>query len=156
MSCDLSCSEGEEFNSPQIVGCDSSATDEDEDYEPCSSRKRGGTSGGAVVRKKVKQEVTSADSFDPTLNTVSMGLAVTDASGVSQACQSPITHTLFPSKLLTPASQPQHGLDLGHEGSEDPKTELLGGSCMTGTTEQADRCSSATETTGKTAGTARE
>ncbi|XP_040914317.1 uncharacterized protein KIAA1958-like [Toxotes jaculatrix] len=56
-SCDLSCSEAasevEEFSSQlfDIAGCDSSATDEDADYEPRPSRKRGGAPG-AVAGKK--------------------------------------------------------------------------------------------------------
>ncbi|XP_029301144.1 uncharacterized protein kiaa1958 isoform X2 [Cottoperca gobio] len=148
-SCDLSCSEaasqGEEFSSRlfDIDGCDSSATDEDDDYEPRPSRKRGGSSGGAFPGKKVKQEATSAEAYD-----TSTGLAVTDI--VSQACRatnthSQITHTLLPIKS-------QHGLDLGCERVMDPEMELLGGgSCRTGTMEQARRCSSATETTERTA-----
>lgn len=162
-SCDLSCSEaaseGEEFSSRlfDIAGCDSSATDEDGDYEPRPSRKRVGVSGGAVAGKKVKQEATSAEDFDTIANTASVGLAVT--VDVSQACQSLNTHAqialaLLPNKPLAPSSQPLHGHDRGREGFVDPEMELLGGgSCMTGTTEQAERCSSATETTEKTAGT---
>lgn len=146
-SCDLSCSEaaseGEEFSSRlfDIAGCDSSATDEDGDYESRPSRKRGGASGGAVAGKKVKQEATSAEDFDAAANAASTGLAVTDAVDVPLACQALNTHT------LTPCPQTQRG----QEGPVDPEMELLGGgSCMTGTTEQVERCSSATE---KTAGT---
>lgn len=163
-SCDLSCSEaaseGEEFSSRlfDIAGCDSSATDEDGDYEPRPHRKRGGAPGGAGGGKKVKQEATSAEDYDTAANTASTGLAGTD--DVSQACQAPstrpqITHTLLPNKPLSSCPQPQHGQDLGCEGLVGPEMELLeGGSCMTGTTEQAESCSSATETTEKTAGTA--
>lgn len=140
-SCDLSCSEaaseGEEFSSRlfDIAGCDSSATDEDGDYEPRPSRKRGVGSGGAVAGKKVKQEATSAEDFDA----VSVGLGVTDAVAVLQACEAPNTLTLCP--------QTQRG----QEGPVGPEMELLGGgSCVTGT--EAERRSSATETTGKTAG----
>lgn len=153
-SCDLSCSEaaseGEEFSSRlyDIAGCDSSATDEDADYEPRPSRKRCGAPGGAVGGKKVKQEAATAEDCDA-------GLPVTDAGDVAQACQETVTHTLLPHKPLPPCPRPQHGRDLGCEGSADPDMELLGeGGCITGTTEQAERCSSATETTEKTAGTA--
>ncbi|KAM9338529.1 uncharacterized protein kiaa1958 isoform 1-T2 [Symphorus nematophorus] len=164
VSCDLSgseaASEGEEFSSRlfDIAGCDSSATDEDGEYEPRPSRKRGGGAavGGGVAGKKVKQEATSAEDFDSAANIASTELAATDS--VAQACQAPdthsqITHTLFPNKPLPPCSQPQHGQDLGCEGFVDPEMELLGGgSCMTGTMDQVDRCSSATEITEKTAG----
>ncbi|KAM8744476.1 uncharacterized protein kiaa1958 isoform 1-T3 [Acanthopagrus schlegelii] len=152
-SCDLSCSEaaseGEEFSSRlfDIAGCDSSATDDDDDYEPRPPRKRGGAPGGTVAGKKVKQEETSAEDFN---------IAVTDA--VSLACQATpdthceIAHTLLPSKPLPPSFQHVHGQAVGDEGSVDPELELLGGrSCTTGTTEHSKRCSSATETTGKTA-----
>ena len=155
-SCDLSCSEaaseGEEFSSRlfDIAGCDSSATDDDDDYEPHPPRKRGGAPGGTVAGKKVKQEETSAEDFN---------IAVTDA--VSLACQATpdthceIAHTLLPSKPLPPSSQHVHGQAVGDEGSVDPEPELLGGrSCTTGSTEHSKRCSSATETTGQTAGTA--
>ncbi|XP_040014177.1 uncharacterized protein LOC120806794 [Xiphias gladius] len=160
ISCDLSgseaASEGEEFGSRlfDIAGCDSSATDEYGDYEPRPSRKRGGAPGGEVARKKVKQEATSAEDYDTFAST---GLAEADAVNPLQACQatnthSQFTHTLLPSKPLPPCPQPQHGQNLGCEGSVGPEMELLGGgSCTRGTTEQADRCSSATETTEKTA-----
>lgn len=158
-SCDLSCSEaaseGEEFSSRlfDIAGCDSSATDEDGDYEPRPSRKRGGAPGGAVAGKKVKQEATSAEDYDTAANIASAELAVTEDA--SQACHAPnthsqITHTLLPNKPLPPCPQA-----LGCDGLVGSEMGLLGGgSCMTGTTEQAERCSSATETTEKTAGTA--
>ncbi|KAI3361970.1 hypothetical protein L3Q82_012321, partial [Scortum barcoo] len=154
-SCDLSCSEaaseGEEFSSRlfDIAGCDSSATDEDADYEPRPPRKRGGAPGGAgaVAGKKVKQEAASAEDYDT---------AATDDG--SQACHAPntnhsqITHTL-PIKPLPPCPQLQLGQEVGCEGPPGPEMELLGGGgCMTGTTEEAERCSSATETTEKTAG----
>lgn len=159
-SCDLSCSEaaseGEEFSSRlfDIAGCDSSATDDDDDYKPRPSRKRGGAPGGTVAGKKVKQEETSAEDFDSAAN-----IAVTGA--VSLACRPTpdshceIAHTLLPSRPLPPSSQHMHGQAIGDEGSADPETELLGGrSCTRGTTEHSKRRSSATETTGKTAGTA--
>ncbi|XP_038590469.1 uncharacterized protein KIAA1958 homolog [Micropterus salmoides] len=69
-SCDLSCSEaaseGEEFSSRlfDMAGCDSSATDEDGDYEPRLYRKRCRAPGGAVDGKKVKQEATSAENTE--------------------------------------------------------------------------------------------
>ncbi|XP_073334483.1 uncharacterized protein [Pagrus major] len=156
-SCDLSCSEaaseGEEFSSRlfDIAGCDSSATDDDGDYEPRPSRKRGGAPGGAGAGKKVKQEATSAEDFDTAAN-----IAVTDA--VSLACQATpdthceIAHTLLPNKPLPPSSQHMHGQVMGDEGLVDPEMELLGGrSATTGTTEHSKRCSSTTETTGKIA-----
>lgn len=158
-SCDLSCSEaaseGEEFSRLfDIAGCDFSATDDDDDYEPRPSRKRGGAPGGTVAGKKVKQEETSAEDFDSAAN-----MAVTDAA--SLACRATpdthceIAHTLLPNRPLPPSSQHMHGQAIGDEGSVDPETELLGGrSCTTGPTEHSKRCSSATETTGKTAGTA--
>ncbi|XP_034085214.1 uncharacterized protein KIAA1958 isoform X5 [Gymnodraco acuticeps] len=63
-SCDLSYSEaasqGQQFSS----GCDSSATAEDDDYEPHPSRKRGGATGVALPVKKVKQEADSAEDCD--------------------------------------------------------------------------------------------
>ncbi|XP_051269104.1 uncharacterized protein LOC127370780 isoform X1 [Dicentrarchus labrax] len=163
-SCDLSCSEAaseaEEFSSQlfDMAGCDSSATDDDADYEPLPCRKRGGAPGGAAAGKKVKQEVTSAEDFDTAANIASTGLVVTDAVNVLQTCQAPnthsqITHTLLPNKTLPPCPQPQHGQDLGCEGLVDPEIGLLGGgSCITGTTEQAEGCSSATGTTEKTSG----
>ncbi|XP_068429652.1 coiled-coil domain-containing protein 106 [Clinocottus analis] len=142
--CDLcyseAASEGEEFSSRlfDMAGCDSSATDEDGDYEPRPSRKRGGTLGRAVTRKKVKQEATSADDHDAAANTASTGPAVTDASYVSQACQapnthSPITHTLLPMKALPRGPQPLQEQDPSWERLEDPEMELLGGggSCTT-------------------------
>ncbi|GAA6224642.1 uncharacterized protein KIAA1958 homolog isoform X1 [Lates japonicus] len=161
-SCDLSCSEaaseGEEFSSRlfDIAACDSSATDEDGDYEPRQPRKRGGPPGGVVAGKKVKQEVTSAEDYDTVVNTASTGLAETDAVNLSQACQATTNaHSQFnqlPNKPLPPCSQRQHGHSLGCEGSGDPEVELLGGgSCTRGTTEQGERCSSATETTEKIA-----
>ncbi|XP_070845781.1 coiled-coil domain-containing protein 106 [Chaetodon trifascialis] len=157
-SCDLSysdaASEGEEFSSRlfDIAGCDSSATDEDGDYEPRPSRKRGGAPGGAAVGKKVKQEAASAEDYDTAANITSMGLAVTATVDVSQACQAPnthsqITHTLLPNKPLAPC--PLTGQDLGCEGLLNPEMEPPGGgSCMA----QAERCSSATEATEKMAG----
>ncbi|XP_078128042.1 uncharacterized protein kiaa1958 isoform X2 [Sander vitreus] len=71
-------SEGEEFSSQlfDIVGCDSSATDEDGDWEPPRSRKRGGAPGGAVTGKKVKQEASPAGDYGTAANIASMGLAV--------------------------------------------------------------------------------
>uniref|UniRef100_A0A668SSS6 Coiled-coil domain-containing protein 106-like n=1 Tax=Oreochromis aureus TaxID=47969 RepID=A0A668SSS6_OREAU len=69
-SCDLSYSEaasgGEEFSSRlfDIAACDSSATDEDGDYEPRPSRKRGGAQGGAIAAKKVKQESAPPEDDD--------------------------------------------------------------------------------------------
>ncbi|XP_034402751.1 coiled-coil domain-containing protein 106 isoform X2 [Cyclopterus lumpus] len=150
-SCDLcyneAASEGEEFSSWPFDndGCDSSATDEGGDYEPRSSRKRGGTPGRAVTRKKVKQEVTSPEDHDAAVNTASTGPAETDAGYVSQACRAPntdsqITHTLLPKKALTRGPQPLHGQDLSWERLEDPEMELLAGS------------SYMTETTGTSAG----
>nr|XP_046230647.1 uncharacterized protein LOC124051379 [Scatophagus argus] len=157
-TCDLSCSEaaseGEEFSSRlfDVAGCDSSATDEDGDYEPRPSRKRGGAAGGAVAGKKVKQEATSAEDFGTTVHSACTGLAMMDTVSVSQACQAPNTHTQI-THTPTTCPQPQHGQDLGCAGLMDSEMELLGGgSCMTGTTEQAERCSSATETTERTAG----
>lgn len=161
-SCDLSCSEaaseGEEFSSRlfDMAGCDSSATDEDGDYEPRLYRKRCRAPGGAVDGKKVKQEATSAENTETTANIASTGLALTGAVDISQACQAQSTHsqitlTLLPNKPLPRFPQPQHGQ---HLGLVDPEMELLGGgSCMAGTTEQAERCRSATETTEQTAGT---
>lgn len=163
-SCDLSCSEaaseGEEFSSRlfDIAGCDSSATDEDGDYEPRPSRKRGVAPVGGAAGKKVKQEATSAEDYDTAANITSMGLAVTAAVDVSQDCRAPsahsqITHTLLPNKPLTPCPQPRNGQDPGCEGSVNPGMEpLVGGSCMTGTTDQAERRSSATGPTEKMAG----
>lgn len=157
-SCDLSyseaASEGEEFSSRlfDIAACDSSATDEDGDYEPRPSRKRGGAQGGAIAAKKVKQESAPAEDDDT-------GLAETDPVCVLQTHQAPntysqITQTLWPKKALSSCCQPQHGQHVGCEGSMDPEMEVLGGgSCTAGTTEQAERCSSATETTEKNTGT---
>ncbi|XP_038585882.1 coiled-coil domain-containing protein 106-like [Micropterus salmoides] len=138
-----------------MAGCDSSATDEDGDYEPRLYRKRCRAPGGAVDGKKVKQEATSAENTDTTANIASTGLALTGAVDISQACQAQSTHsqitlTLLPNKPLPRFPQPQHGQ---HLGLVDPEMELLGGgSCMAGTTEQAERCRSATETTEQTAG----
>ncbi|XP_071322731.1 uncharacterized protein [Trachinotus anak] len=158
--CDLSCSEaaseGEEFSSRlfDTAGCDSSATDEDGDYEPRPSRKRDCASEGGVTGKKVKQEVTSAEDYDSVAST---GRAETDAVNLSQVCQaanthSQFTHKVLPNKPLPPCPRPQHGHSLACEGSVDSEIELLsGGSCTRGTAEQAERCSSATETTDKTA-----
>lgn len=157
-SCDLSyseaASEGEEFSGRlfDIAACDSSATDEDGDYEPRPSRKRGGAQGGAITSKKVKQESAPAEDDDT-------GLTETDLVCVLQTHQAPntysqITQTLWPKKALSSCCQPQHGQHVGCEGSMDPETEVLGGgSCTAGTTEQAERCSSATETTTKNTGT---
>ncbi|XP_042364622.1 uncharacterized protein LOC121959416 [Plectropomus leopardus] len=151
-SCDLSCSEaaseGEEFNGRlfDITGCDSSATDDDDDYEPRPSRKRGRTPGGAVPGKKVKQEETSAEDHD---TAASMVLDATDAVCASQASRTPKPHSQITNTLSTnkPAC-PSTG-----EVKVDPEMELHGGgSCMTGTTEHTERCSSATETTEKPAG----
>ncbi|XP_063336891.1 uncharacterized protein LOC134632171 isoform X2 [Pelmatolapia mariae] len=153
-SCDLSyseaASEGEEFSGRlfDIAACDSSATDEDGDYEPRPSRKRGRAQGGAIAAKKVKQESAPAEDDDT-------GLAETDPVCVLQTHQAPntysqITQTLWPKKALSSCCQPQHGQHVGCEGSMDPEMEVLGGgSCTAGTTEQAERCSSATETTEK-------
>ncbi|KAK5851825.1 hypothetical protein PBY51_023348 [Eleginops maclovinus] len=139
-SCDLSYSEAasqrEEFNSQlfDIAGCISSATDEDDDYEPRPSRKRGGAAGGALPVKKVKQEANSTEDYDS-----GIGLAVKDIG--SQASwetntTSQITHTLLPIKT-------QHGHTVGCEEVVDSGMQLMGGgSCMTGTTEQTRRCSS--------------
>lgn len=151
-SCDLcyneAASEGEEFSSWLFDndGFDSSATDEDGDYEPRSSRKRGGTPGRAVNRKKVKQEVTSPEDHDAVATAAGTGPAVTDAGNVSQACRAPNTHTQIPHTLpkKAPPRGPQtlHGQHLSWERLEDPEMELLGGGSDT------------TETTGKSAGTA--
>lgn len=183
-SCDLSCSEpaseGEEFSSRlfEIAGCDSSATDEDADYEPCLSRKRVGAPGGGsggVSEKKIKQEATLAEDYNANVASTEL----TDAADVSQARQvsdthSRLTHTLSPHKPLPQCPRPQsqsrveHGPELGCEGLMDPKMELLGGgscttgtkekatgcSCATGTKEQAAGCSCVTATTDKTSGTA--
>ncbi|XP_063336892.1 coiled-coil domain-containing protein 106 isoform X3 [Pelmatolapia mariae] len=143
-------SEGEEFSGRlfDIAACDSSATDEDGDYEPRPSRKRGRAQGGAIAAKKVKQESAPAEDDDT-------GLAETDPVCVLQTHQAPntysqITQTLWPKKALSSCCQPQHGQHVGCEGSMDPEMEVLGGgSCTAGTTEQAERCSSATETTEK-------
>ncbi|XP_056288225.1 uncharacterized protein LOC130205103 isoform X2 [Pseudoliparis swirei] len=149
-SCDLcyneAASEGEEFSSWLFDndGFDSSATDEDGDYEPRSSRKRGGTPGRAVNRKKVKQEVTSPEDHDAVATAAGTGPAVTDAGNVSQACRAPNTHTQIPHTLpkKAPPRGPQtlHGQHLSWERLEDPEMELLGGGSDT------------TETTGKSAG----
>ncbi|XP_059214252.1 uncharacterized protein LOC131992639 [Centropristis striata] len=136
-SCDLSgseaASEAEEFTSRMFDGCDSSATDEDGDYEPRPSRKRGGASGGGGASgKKIKQEETSAEDYNN-----SAANTETDAVFISTNTHTQITHTHT------------------HGAAEEPKTELIGagaGSCVTGTIDQAERCSSATETTEKTAG----
>lgn len=178
-SCDLFCSEaaseGEEFSSRlfDITGCESSATDEDGDYEPRPSRKRGAKSGGSassggVAGKKVKQEANLAEDYDAVADIVCTGLAETHTVNLSHACQesnthTPITHTLLPNKALPPCPQPQRlsdqprerVQDLVFEGLVDPEMELLvGGSCTTRTTEQAESCCSAKETTERTAGTA--
>lgn len=147
--CDLSsASEGDEFGSRlfDMTGCDSSATDEDADYEPRPSRKRDrapGGGGGGVVGKKVKQEATSAEDYD------TLASAETDAVNLSLAdTQSSL---LLPNKLHCP--KPQHGHSPACEGSVEPAVELTaGGSCMRGTTERAERCSSNTETMERTAG----
>lgn len=171
-SCDLfsneAASEGEEFSSRlfDMAGCDSSATDEDGDYEPRPSRKRGATPGGStssggVVGKKVKQEATFGDDYEAVADIVCTGLAETDAVNLSQAYQAPITHILLPNKALPPGPQPQRisdssgqrVQDLVSEGLVDPEMELLvRGSCTTRTTEHAERCSSAKETTEMTTG----
>lgn len=150
-SCDLSyseaASEGEEFSSRlfDIAACDSSATDEDGDYELRPSRKRGVAQGGAMTAKKVKQESASADDDD----------AETDPVSVLQACQASNTCSLVPKKVLSSCCQPQNGQHVGCEGLMDPEMEVLGGgSCTAGITEKAEGCSSATETTVKNAGTA--
>lgn len=154
-SCDLSyseaASEGEEFSSRlfDIATGDSSATDEDGDYEPRPSRKRGGAQRGAIAAKKVKQESASVDDDDAEL-------PGTDPVSVLETCQAPntysqITHKV-PKKLLSSCCQPQNGQHMGCEGLMDPEMEVLGGgSCTAGTTEQAEGCSSATETTVKNA-----
>ncbi|XP_069560387.1 uncharacterized protein [Brachyistius frenatus] len=161
MSCDFSCSEpasdGEEFSSRvfDIAACDSSATDEDGEYDPRPSRKRGGALRGAVTGKKVKQEAEDCDIFSDMVGT---GLAETSAASLSRTCQAPstdsqITRKMSSNKPLPPCPPPQHGQRLGCEGLVDTEMELLGGgTCATGTTEQAEGCSSATETTEKTAG----
>ncbi|KAG8010822.1 hypothetical protein GBF38_010085 [Nibea albiflora] len=143
LSCSEGASEGDELSSRlfDMAGCDSSATDDDADYEPRpSSRKRGGLSGGKFARKKVKQE---EEDFDTAANIDSTGLAVTDAISVSQAPNTQIVHT------LPPCPQPQNGQDPRcGMGLVDPQIELLGGGgCMTETKEQAEGCSSATEVT---------
>ncbi|KAG7216602.1 hypothetical protein INR49_023311, partial [Caranx melampygus] len=158
--CDLSCSEaaseGEEFSNRlfDVTGCDSSATDEDADYEPRPSRKRDcAPGGGGVVGKKVKQETTSAEDYD------TLAGMETDAVNLSLACPATNTHSrlLLPNKPLPHCPKPQHGLSLACEASVEPEVELLaGGSCMRGTTEQAERCSSNTETTEKTTGSQSE
>ncbi|KAF1377353.1 hypothetical protein PFLUV_G00199860 [Perca fluviatilis] len=68
----------EEFSSQlfDIVGCDSSATDDDGDWEPPRSKKRGGAPGGAVTGKKIKQELTPAEDYGTAANIASMGVAV--------------------------------------------------------------------------------
>ena len=163
MSCDLSgsevASEGEEFCSRlfDIAGCDSSATEEDGDYKPRQSRKRGCAPVGAVAGKRVKKEAITAEDYD---TAASMGLTETDAVNLSQASPptnfpSHFTHPLLSSKPFLHCLQPQHGRNLVNERSVAPEMELLGGgSCMGGITEQAEKCSSAAETTDGTAGTA--
>lgn len=149
-SLDLSFSEGEEgeeFSSRlyDTAGCDSSATDDDDDYDPQPFRKRLGQPLAVYKKKKIKQEETSAEDQDTAANK-----AVTDAGFVSQA---PNTHsqiTQSSSKPLPPGPHPQYGENLGYEGVVHPKMELLE-SCITGTTAQAEGCSSATETTAGTA-----
>ncbi|XP_031601638.1 uncharacterized protein LOC116324978 [Oreochromis aureus] len=139
-SCDLSYSEaasgGEEFSSRlfDIAACDSSATDEDGDYEPRPSRKRGGAQGGAIAAKKVKQESAPPEDDDT-------GLAETHPVCVLQTYQAPntysqITQTLWPKKALSSCCQPQHGRHVGCEGSMDPEMEVLGGGSCTETTEK--------------------
>ncbi|KAM7369197.1 hypothetical protein PAMP_013489 [Pampus punctatissimus] len=169
-SCDLFCSEaaseGEEFSSRlfDIAKYDSSASDEDGDYEPRPSRKRDATSGGSassggVTGKKVKQEATLAEDYDAVADIVCTELAETDTVNLSQACQVPFTHTPLSNKARPHCSQPQRlsnpsgqrVQDLVCEGPVDPEMELLvGSSCMTRTTEQAERCCSAKETTERT------
>ncbi|XP_037607701.1 uncharacterized protein LOC119477688 isoform X1 [Sebastes umbrosus] len=154
-SCDLCLNEAaseeeEELSSQRFdtAGCDSSATDDDGDgdYEPRPSRKRGVAPGGAGTGKKVKQELTSAEDYDINANTASTGLALADYVSQAANTHSQITHTLLPNKQ-----------DPGCEGAADPEMEPPGGGgCMTGTTEQAETCSSATVTTEKTAGVQNE
>ncbi|XP_076019780.1 uncharacterized protein kiaa1958 [Genypterus blacodes] len=168
-SCDLSCSEpasdGEEFSCRpfDMAGCDSSATDEDGDYEPCPSRKRVGTPGVAggsagVTEKKIKQEATSGEDYNANMARTEHGVTDAQAQQASNT-HSRLTHTLSPHKPLSqcPRTQSQsrvdHGPELGCEGFMDPEMELLGGgSCDRGTKEQATGRSCATGTTDKTSG----
>ncbi|KAM3600118.1 uncharacterized protein V6R79_018083 [Siganus canaliculatus] len=161
-SCDLSCSEaaseGEEFSDRlfDIVGCDSSATDEDGDYAPCPSRKRSGSTGRAVGGKKIKQEPVSAADLDTIANIVNTRPAGTDTVNISQAFQGTKTHCQITHKPLPPCPQHQQDRqdrqDMMCERSVNSEMEMLRGDCVAVTTEQAERGSSATESTEQTAG----
>ncbi|XP_068190521.1 uncharacterized protein [Antennarius striatus] len=154
LTCSEVASEGEEFSSRlfDIARCDSSATDEDCNYEPRLSRKRGGAAVGAFAVKKVKLETPSAEDNDPSFKTATDDVIVSQA-GPALSTHSDVAHALFTNKTLTHSPQSQHEQDLRCEGLVDPEMELLGGgSCMTGTTEQCERCSSAPETIERPAG----
>ncbi|XP_051794171.1 uncharacterized protein LOC110965211 isoform X2 [Acanthochromis polyacanthus] len=115
-------SEGEEFSIwlLDVAACDS---DEDGDYEPHPSRKRGGAPGGGATGKKIKLEATSAEDHETLANVASMGLAETDATNLSKGRQTPNT--------LSSCLQSQHGQHLYCKRSE-PEVELMGGgSCTT-------------------------
>ncbi|XP_023117831.2 uncharacterized protein LOC111563135 [Amphiprion ocellaris] len=134
-------SEGEEFSIwlLDIAACDSSATDEDGDYEPRPSRKRGGAPGGGATGKKIKLEAASAEHHETLDNVASMGLAETGAINLSIGRPTPNT--------LSSCLHSQHGQHLGCKRSEVEVEVMGGGSCTTGTIDQAEGRSSTTEKT---------
>lgn len=98
-----------------------------------------------MVGKKIKQEVTSAEDYNTETDAVNLSLAYPATNSQSDM--------LLPNKPLPHCLKPQHGHSLACEGSVEPEVELpAGGSCMRGTTEQAESCSSVTETMETTAG----
>ncbi|XP_056136360.1 uncharacterized protein LOC130112867 isoform X2 [Lampris incognitus] len=160
LSCSEPASEAEEFSSRlfDMAGCDSSATDDDGDYEPRQSRKRGealgagtpvGSGGGQT--KRFKQEVTSEEDCNIVANVAHGELTDIKTLPASQATHiqnSQMTHTLSAQKSPHSCSQPQliaqlgeQGETLGCEGAVDSDVDLLG---------KGNGCSA--ETTDKTVG----
>lgn len=148
-------SEGEELSSHlfDIAGCDSSATDEDGDYEPRPPKRRGAHGLGLGVGKKIKKETsegvykqesggdyyTIANSH--VTNTNSGGDGTLPALGTdaeSQTAQSPLINRLHDPQQTDSSHKPP---SLSCEGLLDPELEEAGSSCTTGTTDQTLGCS---------------
>ncbi|KAM6984676.1 uncharacterized protein kiaa1958 [Aplochiton taeniatus] len=148
-------SEGEELSSHlfDIAGCDSSATDEDGDYEPHPPKRRGAHGSGSGVAKKIKKETaegvykqetgddyyTIANSHVTYTNCGGDGaVPALDSIAGSQTSQSPLI-TRLPEPLETDSSHKPTSLSC--EILIDPELEEAGGSSTKGTTDQALGCS---------------
>ncbi|KAJ4925908.1 hypothetical protein JOQ06_008094, partial [Pogonophryne albipinna] len=132
-SCDLSNSEaasqGEQFSS----GCDSSATAEDDDYEPHSSRKRCGATGVALpVKKQLALKRASRHITSDPVQTSSDPVP-TSSDGLCKLVRWAHSHGTFCSLLPSLQQLTSHGTALTTEpGSHGSSVPVAVWSCADG------------------------